>query len=52
MISLKTPNWVVQVKEEINLCSSNTLPLHAAQPEYNCKYRIKLIYSELIVKYY
>lgn len=35
-ISLKTPNWVNQVKEEISLCSNNTLPLYATQPEYNC----------------
>lgn len=37
-ISLKTANWVEQAKEEIGLCSSNTVPLYtpSAQPEYNC----------------
>lgn len=37
-ISLKTPNWVEQVKEEIDLCTNNTVPLYNAnQPDYNCK---------------
>lgn len=37
-LTLKTPNWVEQAKEEIGLCSSNTVPLYASvQPEYNCK---------------
>ncbi|XP_022914943.1 synaptojanin-1 [Onthophagus taurus] len=35
-LSLKTPNWVEQAKEEIGLCSSNTVPLHISTPEYNC----------------
>lgn len=38
VISLKTPNWVEQAKEEISLCTSNTVPLYNGnQPEYNCK---------------
>lgn len=36
-ISLKTPNWIEQAKEEIRLCTSNTVPLQSNdQPEYNC----------------
>lgn len=38
LLTLKTPNWVEQAKEEIGLCSTNTVPLYVpAQPEYNCK---------------
>lgn len=37
-LSLKTPNWVEQAKEEIGLCSSNTVPLYTSpsQSDYNC----------------
>ncbi|CAG9816875.1 unnamed protein product [Phaedon cochleariae] len=37
-LSLKTPNWVEQAKEEIGLCSSNTVPLYSSpnQSDYNC----------------
>lgn len=39
-MSLKTPNWVEQAKEEVGLCSSNTVPLYTSptQSDYNCKY--------------
>lgn len=33
-ISLKTPNWVQQSKQEIDLCSNNTVALY--EPDYNC----------------
>ncbi|XP_065165114.1 synaptojanin-1 [Atheta coriaria] len=37
ILSLKTPNWVEQAKEEIGLCSSNTIPLYnLSLQEYNC----------------
>lgn len=38
ILSLKTPNWVEQTKEEIQLCTSNTIPLcvGVSQPDYNC----------------
>nr|XP_023020444.1 synaptojanin-1 [Leptinotarsa decemlineata] len=37
-LSLKTPNWVDQAKEEIGLCSSNTIPLYISpsQSNFNC----------------
>ncbi|CAH0562090.1 unnamed protein product [Brassicogethes aeneus] len=37
-LSLKTPHWVDQTKEEIGLCSSNTVPLYISpsQSDYNC----------------
>ncbi|RZB41639.1 Syja N, DUF1866, and/or Exo endo phos domain containing protein [Asbolus verrucosus] len=37
-LSLKTPNWVEQAKEEVGLCSSNTVPLYTSptQSDYNC----------------
>ncbi|KAJ8950358.1 hypothetical protein NQ314_007893, partial [Rhamnusium bicolor] len=37
-LSLKTVNWVDQAKEEIGLCSSNTVPLYSSptQSDYNC----------------
>ncbi|XP_056646014.1 synaptojanin-1 [Diorhabda sublineata] len=37
-LSLKTPNWVDQAKEEIGLCSNNTIPLYISpsQSDYNC----------------
>lgn len=38
-LSLKTSNWLEVVEREINLCSSNTLPLAdstRASPDYNC----------------
>ncbi|KAJ8983083.1 hypothetical protein NQ317_007125 [Molorchus minor] len=37
-ISLKTPNWVDLAKEEIGLCTSNTVPLYSPpnQNDYNC----------------
>ncbi|KAG5891990.1 hypothetical protein JTB14_007738 [Gonioctena quinquepunctata] len=37
-LSLKTPNWVDLAKEEIGLCSSNTIPLYISpsQTNYNC----------------
>ncbi|XP_018568714.1 synaptojanin-1 [Anoplophora glabripennis] len=37
-LSLKTPHWVDQAKEEIGLCSSNTVPLYISpsQSDYNC----------------
>lgn len=37
-LSLKTPNWVDKAKEEIGLCSSNTVPLYTSpsQSDYNC----------------
>ncbi|KAL1492396.1 hypothetical protein ABEB36_010648 [Hypothenemus hampei] len=37
-LSLKTPNWVEKAKEEIGLCSSNTVPLYSIpnQSDYNC----------------
>lgn len=34
LISLKTPNWVQQSKQELELCSNNTVALY--EPEYNC----------------
>lgn len=34
LISLKTPNWVQQSKQEIDLCSNNTVALY--EPDYNC----------------
>lgn len=37
-LSLKTSNWVEKVKEEINLCTSNTVSLYSSnQQQYNCK---------------
>ncbi|XP_060515948.1 synaptojanin-1 [Cylas formicarius] len=35
---LKTPDWVEQAKQEIGLCSSNTVPLFTPtnQSDYNC----------------
>ncbi|XP_030746354.1 synaptojanin-1 isoform X1 [Sitophilus oryzae] len=37
-LSLKTPDWVEQAKQEIGLCSSNTIPLYSvpSQSDYNC----------------
>ncbi|XP_050497506.1 synaptojanin-1 isoform X1 [Diabrotica virgifera virgifera] len=37
-LSLKTPNWVDLAKEEIDLCTSNTIPLYTSpsQSDYNC----------------
>ncbi|XP_044750788.1 synaptojanin-1 [Coccinella septempunctata] len=37
-LRLKTPNWVQQAKDEIGLCSTNTVPLYISptQAEYNC----------------
>ncbi|XP_018331196.1 synaptojanin-1 [Agrilus planipennis] len=37
-ISLKTPNWVKLVKQEIDLCSSNAVPLYESNytSDYNC----------------
>ncbi|KAJ8918742.1 hypothetical protein NQ315_015062 [Exocentrus adspersus] len=37
-LSLKTPHWVDQAKEEIGLCTSNTIPLYTSpnQSDYNC----------------
>lgn len=34
-LSLKTPNWVQQAKQEIDLCSNNTVALY--EPDHNCK---------------
>ncbi|GLV43240.1 Synaptojanin [Carabus blaptoides fortunei] len=33
-LSLKTPCWVQQAKQELDLCSNNTIPLY--EPDYNC----------------
>ncbi|CAH1997104.1 unnamed protein product [Acanthoscelides obtectus] len=37
-LCLRTPNWVELAKEEIRICSDNTIPLNAntGQSEYNC----------------
>ncbi|KAK9887395.1 hypothetical protein WA026_022333 [Henosepilachna vigintioctopunctata] len=37
-LRLKTPNWLQQVKDEIGLCSTNTVPLYISptQTDYNC----------------
>lgn len=38
-LSMKTPNYVERAKDEINLFSSNTIPLYSSpsQSDYNCK---------------
>nr|CAI5836773.1 unnamed protein product [Callosobruchus analis] len=37
-MALRTPNWVELAKEEIRICSDNTIPLYttSGQSEYNC----------------
>nr|CAH7720708.1 unnamed protein product [Callosobruchus chinensis] len=37
-MALRTPNWVELAKEEIRICSDNTIPLFTtpSQSEYNC----------------
>ncbi|XP_066259067.1 synaptojanin-1 [Euwallacea similis] len=37
-LSLKTPDWVEHAKSEIELCTSNTVPLYSipTQSDYNC----------------
>lgn len=36
-LKLKTPNWVQQTKDEVGLCSTNTIPLFdSCTDDYNC----------------